>query len=275
MKRKKIIAIAMMFCLCLGASLFTKTKSIWRKNEFNYVKLGKANKELGKLDHPAEISPEQMRQILKSLKYSRSWLNITGEIGKKTTKQYDLFLPEEIEELGTYLSQALQAADSGQWVDFSLQAVRNKLSFIGSERISDGLVFVKEGKLNFVMRDVGEPVGAEERVVTTDPFKYYSGSSAFIPGPGQELAKNKKGKTMKNWLLIDLAELCPKVAPELEAGETGTARPEAKPGATIVPKPGAAKSPKERLSELRELYDKGLITEEEYNRKRKEILDQL
>jgi len=265
MKARKIIAMGVLFGLCLGASLFTKTKYIWRKNESNYVKLGKASRDLGKLDHPAELSPEQMQQIVKSLKYSRSLFNLPGELGKKAGKSYDLFLPEETDELGSYLAQALKEADSSQWVDFSLQAVRNKLAFVGSERISDGLVFVKDGKLNLALRDVGEPVGAEERVVSTDPFKYYSGSSAFVPGPGQELAKNKKGRQMKNWLIIDLKASAQEAGPQ----------PEARPGAAAEAKPAVSKSVKERLTELRELYDKGLVTEEEYNQKRKEILSQL
>jgi len=271
MKITRVLMVAVLVPLCMGA-FYQKTKYIWRKNEVNYVKLAKAGKEAGELRHPAEFTPEQMTYILTSIKYSRSWINLPGEAGKKTAKQYEVFLPEEAEQLGAHFSKAFKEANSTQWVDFSLQEIRARFGFVGNERLTDGVAFVKYGQLNIVFRNLGEAVGADQPPVTTDPFRYYAGSSSLVPGPGQEPGKNKKGKVLKNYIVIDLeTALKPPrvVAPDVPPGQ-----PEFQPGTTVEQKP-AERSAKDRLTELRELYDKSLITEEEYNRKKKEILDEL
>ena len=67
----------------------------------------------------------------------------------------------------------------------------------------------------------------------------------------------------------------PRPRPEKSADD-GTAKPvpgETDPGRD---EPPSTKAPvKERLLDLQELYDQGLNTQEEYEKKRKEILDEL
>ena len=43
----------------------------------------------------------------------------------------------------------------------------------------------------------------------------------------------------------------------------------------VVPPPAPSKSPEERLETLRNLHQQGLITAEEYDRRRREILDEI
>ena len=304
MKKPLISILVVLIVLSFGFDLLQKSKYVWRKSSYSYVKMSKADKKLGKLDQPAEISAEQMKKMLASIRYARAWVNLPGSLGAKTTKEYDLFSDEEAGEIAGYLAKALNQADSGQWVDFSLECFRGK-SFIGLDRLTDGIAFVKDGKLNLVFRNVGETVSAsEESVNDSDPFKYYPGSSKLIAVAGQELGQNNKGKTVKNWLLIPLAgpeiKTEPEVAPAAEPAAAPTVEPKkeaapqkqqpqvqpqpekAKPEPKAQAKPavekkesGPQKNAKDRLTELRELYDKGLISEEEYNQKRKEILDKL
>ena len=185
---KKIVTLTLMVVLlfCSGFTLFQKSKYIWHKNQFSYVKLDNAVKEMGKLDQPTEISTEQWKSILTSIRYTRSWMNLPGAIGKKTAKEYDLLLPDEADQLNGYMSKAFHEANSGQLVDFSLEAIRGQF-LIGTDRLVDGLAFVKDGKLNLVFRNIGESIGGDEKVNVSDPFKYYPGSSRLIPKAGQEL----------------------------------------------------------------------------------------
>jgi len=302
--RKSIISLlVILVALSMGLDLLKKSKYVWRKNSYSYVRLSKADKKLGKLDQPADISAEQMRKMLTSVRYARAWVNLPGSLGAKATKEYDLFASDEVNELAVYMAKAFNQADSSQWVDFSLELFRGK-SFIGLDRLVDGIAFIKDGKLNLVFRNIGESMSAsEESVNNSDPFKYYPGSSKLIAGTGQELAKDKRDKTLKNWVKISMAapaiQAEPAAQPEVEvepaepqAQPQVQAQPEqpkaqvkpksepAKPQAKTQPaaekkEPSPQKSVKERLTDLRELYDKGLITEEEYNKKRKEILDKL
>jgi membrane peptidoglycan carboxypeptidase len=42
-----------------------------------------------------------------------------------------------------------------------------------------------------------------------------------------------------------------------------------------APAPDSTKSPESRLEELKSMYDKGLITKSEYDKKKSQILDQM
>jgi len=300
MKTRTIIALAGLSLLCLGLSVFHKTKYVWRKSAYDYVKLEKADESQGKMGQPAVIPTEQMKQILTSIKYTRPWLNLPGEAGKRTVREFDLLQLTEADKIASHLSDAFKQAKSDQWVDFSLELIRGQF-VIGSDRLLDGLAFIKDGKLNFVFRNVVEVFPSEENQLnTSDPFKYYPGSSRLIAGQNQELGTNKKGKQAPNWIIVDLKAPEKPAAPAAEveiggtgqtsapvqpapaqpaAGQTASAQPAPPQPAAAQPAPSqppaSTKSVKERLIELRELYDQGMITEDEYNYKRKQILDQL
>jgi len=289
MNRKSILILALLVTLSLGFSLFEKTKWIWHQGEYSYVRLAKPDKGVENLEHPAEISPEQLQQILTAIRYQRAWLNL-GNLVKP--KDYDLFTAEEAEGIAPYLAQGLKEANSSQWVDFSLEVHRGQLIIFGSDQVTDGVAFVKEGKLNLAFRNISEKLGQETTPNIVSPLKAFPGSARLVPGKGQELSKNKKGRQTANWLIIDLKapakseEVKPsvmeeekKAEPEKVAQPPELEKPQPapeKPATAAEPsQPKSQKSIKERLTELRELYDQGLITEDDYNKRREEILKEL
>ncbi len=244
-----------------GFKFFEKTKYIWRDGEFSYVKLENVDKSISGIKHPYEISPEVLEKILLSIYYERVWLNIPFSRGK--AKQYQLFLPEEAKTLASHLSEGFKKANSRQWLNFSLECKRGKI-LVGSVRITDGIAFIKDGELNLVFRNIAEKLGVDENINTSNPLKYYPNSSRLVAKEGQRLAKNKKGKPRDNWLIIELNYFQKKASAKEKEIE------KQKPPSTQK-----EKSIKERLLKLRELYEEGLITEEEYKKKRQEILDEL
>ena len=72
----------------------------------------------------------------------------------------------------------------------------------------------------------------------------------------------EKGLTHETWVLKKPEELVTRVAP---AGKTITHEPAA----------GKKEDPLEKLKKLKELYDMGVITQEEYEEKRKKLLEQV
>jgi hypothetical protein len=288
MNKKRILVLMMSLMLCMGFSLFEKTKWVWHKGEYSYVRLAKPDKEIDKLEHPAEISQEQIQAILTSIRYQRAWINL-GNLVKP--KEYDLFTAEEAEQIAPYLAQGLKEANSNQWVDFSLEVYRGQMIIFGSDQVTDGVAFVRDGKLNLAFRNISEKIGQEVSLNIVSPLKAFPGSARLIPGKGMELAKNKKGKDTPNWLIIDLkayaeqeeevkpAETKEEKKPEPEKKvsqpEQEKTPPRAEKSEPEKPQPTSGKSVKERLLELRELYEQGLITEEQYNKRREEILKEL
>jgi hypothetical protein len=87
------------------------------------------------------------------------------------------------------------------------------------------------------------------------------------------------GKLRPDWLVLNVSSLA---APDQRAAATATSTPtvtsqDALPASAGAAKPSTRASPsiEERLRRLKHLREQDLITEEEYNRKRSEILDQL
>lgn len=267
MERKKIFMLLALAGMCLNFTGFEKSKDIWRKGDYNYVRIVKADKTLKNLDQPKELSPELLKNILLSIRYQRAVVNIPGNLGKP--KEFDLFLADELEQIAGYLADAFKQAGPEQMVDFSIVCKRGQ--FLIGERVSDGYGFIEKGRLNLAFRSIAEKLGADQNINTSNPLKLYSGSSKLIAGEGQELAKDKKAKPKANWLIIDL-EFYQAQASKLEEKKI---KAEDKKVEQIESAPEKGKSVKERLLELKELYEQGLITEQEYNKKREEILKEL
>ena len=281
MAKRPLVSFLVIAGLLLGFkfTLFEKRKYLWKEGEYNYLYLESVPKKLGTLEHPQELSLELLREILLAIEYQRPWVNIP--FTKPKGKQYQLFLPEEIEKLIPHLVEGFKQANSSQWLNFSVRCQRGKL-FIGAVRITDGVAFIKEGKLNLVFRNIAEKLGVDENLNTSNPLKYYPGSAYLVEKEGFSLKRNKRSKPIFNWLVVDLKwwekKLSASQKPEekiKEKPEETAPSQEVKPEQAKPVKEGKEKSIKERLLELKELYEEGLISEEEYKKKRQEILDQL
>ncbi|HWS61571.1 MAG TPA: SHOCT domain-containing protein, partial [Steroidobacteraceae bacterium] len=87
------------------------------------------------------------------------------------------------------------------------------------------------------------------------------------------------GKPRDDWLVLNVSALA---SPDQRAAATATSAPSVTsqnplPASAGAEKPSTSVPPsiEERLRRLKHLREQDLITEEEYNRKRSEILDQL
>jgi hypothetical protein len=260
-----------------GAFSFGKTKYIYKKGSGTWVKVCPGARKQGPFDHPREVSEAEMRKALGSLMYFRpGFFSITGQKGK----EYRLFTTEEIDTLSGHLAQALATADSSQWVDFSINTFRGQ-SLVGSFRQSDGVMFIKDGKLHVALRNISAKTGIDEGNLNSfDPTRGYRSTTRLQALPGQE-------QVADNWVVMDLNNLpSPPVnasveepSLDLNISRPREDAPEPAPAATepspAPAAPGPAKSATERLRELQNLYDQGLITEQEYQEKRKKILEEL
>jgi len=252
---KEILATVLAAVLVAGCSLsmFQQDKVIYRDGQDTWVKLTEANEEVTPLDHPLEMSGEDMETMLESVDYFKpGFFSVTGKEGDT----YDLFNKEEIDMMAGPLAEALSKAGPNEWVDFSVYNFRGQ-AFLGNFIITDGVMFVKDGKLNIAFRNLAVKAAPDSRDINTlDPTESYREFRKIVPQSGQD-------KVAENWLAIDMKT----VKQEKEAAEKAEAEAEKKT-------PTEERSAKERLKELQELYDEGLITEEEYNKKRKEILEE-
>ena len=70
----------------------SKTKVIFKQGQDTWVKVKKGNKKIVPFNHPVEVSPAQMEQILRSMRFLRSG---AFSVGKKNLKEFDLLLTKK------------------------------------------------------------------------------------------------------------------------------------------------------------------------------------
>lgn len=265
-RRATFILVLLCFGLSARAELFTRSKKIYRQGSDTWVKITPGNKKLQPFDHPHQFTEEAMERYLAAIRYFRPSLPLlTGKKGS----EWDLLTAEESARIAPYLVKALAQAGPGEWVDFSIGVYRGG-TLLGTFRQSDGVMFVKNGELNLAFRNLSLRKSPGDASTAFDPTRSYGSQVRIAPGPGQQLKQTTtpKGKTSEpiNWVVMSAAEpplLRPAAQPETESKEAGPA-----------PAPAPA-SARERLKELKQLYDDGLISREEYEKKREEILKQL
>lgn len=211
--------------------------------------------------HPAELKADQIRIVLESIK-------VRQKSFFKWSDPQNLFLDEEIERLAPRLTEALQKANSDQWIYFS-SAVEKPGFLVDRLRLSDGICYLKEGKLNVVFSNINFAIlGDNSELKDGDPRLH--GPETFY----QFVVEQEKGyynaevdpkdprlsKQKTQWLVFELE-------PFLRLN-TGKSLDEKR-------KASAIEDPATRLKRLKLLHEQDLITDSEYELKRKQILGDL
>lgn len=244
-------------------------RRIWRIGEFTAIQ--RAEREAGAAPNqqPATIAPETLRQLLAPARLV---------VGKNNVA---LFHPEELSDLIEPLAEALSVAGPGD--DLLLLSTHRRGE--GILRTPTGLtarLFVQGDALNLIVNDarrdfVNAYIGS--RIPPTFAFGSRANASA--------IALQDPGATLKraDWLAIPLqrAAAAPVAAPA-PVVVLPPAVPAVQPAATLAPAPAPAARPaapasadeiEQRLLTLKRLRERNLISEDEYQQKRREILQAL
>lgn len=249
-------------------------RRIWRIAEFTAIQ--RAEREAGAPanQHPAVIAPETLRQLLAPVRLV---------VGNGTQP---LFAPDEISELIEPLAEALSVAQPG-----------DDLLLLSTHRRGGGVLvaplgltarlFVQDNALHLIVHEarrdfVNAYIGS--RIPPT--FTFGSRARAGV------VTLQDPGATVRraDWLAIPVNRVAaaapapqPVVLPAAPAPAPGvppkaqTAPPPPAPAAAPAarPAPASADEIEQRLLTLKRLRERGLISEEEYQQKRREILQAL
>jgi hypothetical protein len=199
-------------------------------------------------EHPATVTEEQLTRLLSALLFRPAESDATEP----------LFNQDTLTTLVAHLAPGLRQATPTEDLTFAVIGLHTALAGLVKEsRVTTGRVFIKDGQLNLILGRAQQDVNEREdrRLVP------------FIPGSRRTAATGK-------WLLqtpvrppgFTLMRRDWAAAPLSWQPLPAAAQPH--PPATVLP----SRSPAERLSTLNDLKEKGLITDEEYLRKRQEIL---
>ncbi|MDO9307887.1 MAG: SHOCT domain-containing protein [Deltaproteobacteria bacterium] len=254
------LATAAVLLLTVTARTADARNELWQSRD-QFVALERqdsdGNTRIAANDHPAEFSLDRLTSILASIKVRFA----------DSEKPGPLFTAPAIQVLAPHLQKALKQAAPGQDVVFAVFGLHDALYGLAkSPRVTTGRVFFKAGKLNLIVGLVQKDVNErEDRRL-----------SPFTPGSRQKQASGEwtlltdTPLVRGDWLAFGddwQAPVVPSAVVEKKEA--------AGPAAAVQPakRSEEVRKPAERLIILKELKEKGLITEDEYRAKRLEILN--
>ncbi|MCB1746609.1 MAG: SHOCT domain-containing protein [Gammaproteobacteria bacterium] len=296
------------FALDLLPDFFKKdevTATIWDLNE-QYVRLVKIEDDAAPNDHPVALDRIEVEQALASLQL---WVEGGVFRDEEATTVYPR---KQAAMIAHYVTDALGRAAPNEDVTFNVRGYADvMLSFAREREWTTGRVFYKDGKLNLIIGEYGKRLDKAKKTVEgsfgiTDDFRdvnFQSGSRhqrGKMPGRVVTTAGVELGEGRPDWIVIDVAKAAlayrEAAVPMAVRKEEQKAKAEAakltlerrqmreemarlrkelqdlQDGGAAA---GGTASLEERLSKLQELHQKGLISDEDFARRKDEILGEL
>jgi Short C-terminal domain len=282
---------------------------IWQSGLNRFIKYADQDEtKFGKNEHPVELNQEELKLALRALGIpDDSFFSVDGEVK-------DVFTVQQIRLLSVELSKGFRNAKPDQDIIFALEKSSRELLGLQDLRFLAGRAFYKEGKLNIIMGEYDffrskafesayDPSGQAAVPYTLNFGKRSKASKVFegvfLNVPGIE---NKRFKKIRHdWFVIDvklaaesfLAEKNKQEKPQegandkalkIEAAKMAKQRREMRAEMARMRKEmqdrsndgsSSTKTIEDRIATLDHLLDKKLITQEEYDTKRKEILNDI
>lgn len=216
---------------------------------------------------PVDVREDRLAEALGSLEYR------PGDGGRVRS----LLNEGEVKRLSRQLTRALARVETGQEITFAMIGAHGASGIFAGGVLTTGRVFVDDGSLQVI---IGKPREDFLARYTQDGYL-----PAFTPGDPTRrvttgwnlgLAKGSPARLRQrgDWAEIPLVALQQQAGTRVAAPGAPAAGPAA-PASPSQPAPPPQRTLRERLQTLKRLHDDGLITDRDYDRKRKEILDQL
>ncbi|HEX5034980.1 MAG TPA: SHOCT domain-containing protein [bacterium] len=297
MKKSPIFFCILMFALSSPALAETIYKQ--PNNQANFVKIEKFKSPDGEtLSQPYNFDETQLRAILSSLKYGKKLILL------KESKNRDLYEVEYIDKFVPYLMQAFAKVKPDQAVVWSVVQKRPYF-IIRNDKLTIVRMWVVGSELHMDFIKTEAKLQGDYQAKTTGQKLIDDAKSIGVtiePQQGQKFGLNSTDE-----LIIDLKVDWPTIAANLAAEDerlrqeaeaekaakkghrTANATPAAAaptsltttttsgsaPAAKPAISPVDQKNAQTRLTELKSLKDKGLISEKDYEQKKAEILKDL
>jgi hypothetical protein len=239
---------------------------LWRIGEFTTVQLVPREPGAAENQHPARVAVDALRWQLGGVRVIVNGASVA------------LFAGDEINDITEPLAQAFAAAGPGDDVAL-LSTSRRGASFLTTPTGVTARLFVQDGALQLIVRDARLEF-VKDYINSRAPLTFTYGSRS-TPG-GATLSQSAATVKRPDWLALPLtlpgaapvASASPAVVPAgVAAAVASPAAVAATPAPAAVPQ-GPMSEVEYRLQTLKRLRDRGLISEEEFQEKRREVLKQ-
>ncbi len=227
-----------------------------------------------RFQHPQSLTAEQMALLLDSLRVQDP-PGFWAFLRNVPPPSRAAFGNREIEQMARPLAEALSKAGPDERVAFVFRQPRSRF-IMGT---TSGVLFAQSDRLHLILGRYHSPPRPHEPDPTLDgpalPLQPYNGFQ-FAAAPNQAVADTDEsagwGEPVgeRQWVILNLRAILAHPQPP----EPFPTAAEPAPGdAAAAPAPKPSDDIKQRLRTLKELRDEGLITEDEYAKKRKQVLE--
>ncbi len=227
--------------------------------------------------HPWTLTQKDLEKLLSSIYIKRPKTLLGLLIPMLGSKDREpAFSPDEIQFLSQHLPEVLAEAKPNQRVTFLLQWPRG----MWRREITSGAIFIRGDRLNFILANDRAILDQEKMAVPDEDnplYVYDPAAFEILPGEHQELIKadrkmlDQEGPLPTTWLAMDYQKIMssqPAAEPQAASGPSLQTSPQ-----TPSSEPNPASPLEEKLRVLKRLREQGLISEEEYQTKKKELLE--
>ena len=287
--------------LSLSSTDAAAQEVIWERGDQTVHLIRQDDDSAAPNDHPVSMSPDEIQALLRLLRLR--YADEEGDVAPAS-----VFTRTELDNLGKALATGLDRATPSRDLMFHVIGSR-RLSpgaLVRRNRVSAGRVFYQDGKLNIIFGQVQTPLRKRNIYGQRDEFFYPQNFGSrteetehdVILLPDSPAALNQSDAGVRNdWVIIqpgtqvvvDLPEEQTESAPAggaaAAAAVAGVAAADSAPAATsegavsgqadVPGDPLSTASVEQRLQELKRLRDLELISEEAYQARMKEILQDL
>lgn len=219
--------------------------------------------------HPVKLSPENWKIILSSIRIERQREPILFFLLPKGPTS-TVFSQDEVDYLSRTLSQAFAQARPTEWVVFGLSRLREP----EVSELTSGGWYLEGSHLYLVLANYRYAVTAprlRERV-WANPLSRQVNLYEVAPGDHQAVVQVQEGRILK----APVTALSIAYQPLLSGDPVSDpGLPNSSPRSSSPQPPSEQRSIQDRLKTLNELRDQGMITDDEYQEKRRRLLDQL
>jgi hypothetical protein len=293
--------------LDLLPGLFRKdevTAAIWEMNE-QYVRLVRIEDDAKPNEHPVALDKIEVEQALASLQL---WVEGGVFRDEESTTVYPR---KQAALIANYVTEALGRAAPNEDVTFNVRGYADvMLSFAREREWTTGRVFYRDGKLNLIIGEYGKRLDKAKKTVEgsfgiTEDFRdvnFQSGSRKHrgkMPGRVVSTSGVELGEGRPDWIVIDVAKAAiayreaavpmavrkEEQKAKAEAAKLTLERRQMREEMARLRKElqdlqqggtgGGAATLEERLSKLQQLREKGLISDEDFARRKDEILGEI
>jgi hypothetical protein len=250
-----------------------------RNNQGNFVKLEKLKLKNEIPNHPYSFSEDQMWGILRSIRFSKKLIIY------KEAKNRNLFEDEYIDKFTPYLMEAFNKANQKEAVIWSV-VQKNPYIILRNDRLTQVKMWVVGHELHLDFLKIDAKLQGDYQAPITGDRLIQDAKGVGVKVEAEEGQKFAIDST--DQLILDLNQDWVAIANRLDAedqrladktkhkrngtSETASSNDLDTTYTPPPPSPVDQRRAQDRLTELKQLKDKGLISEKDYEKKKEEIL---